>query len=185
MKKYTIEELKAEFHKNGYAWFDFHLIGVRSRANIPNKFDDMFALVSGNNIYWYPCTTNPGTYYLLNLMNPKGAAMVKPGQYVNSWKLGLHKGQYPALVQVKPITVYRDADKDAIAEETPTTETGLFGIDIHRANPSFISQLVDKWSAGCTVLNNPADFDAMLSMCKHSQMLTKNEFFSYTILREF
>jgi hypothetical protein len=114
-------------------------------------------------------------------MNPKGTALLKPGQYIDSWKLGLHRGQYKALVQSKPITVFRDKDLDIIAEETAITDVGLFGINIHRANPNAISKFIDKWSAGCQVLNNPADFKKLIEACEASNLAA----FTYTLVKEF
>jgi hypothetical protein len=114
-------------------------------------------------------------------MNPKGTALLKPGQWVDSWKVGMHQGKYEALVQCKPITVFRDKDKDAIAEETAVTDTGLFGINIHRANPKGVSKYIDKWSAGCQVLNDSTQFAELLGKCKKSGLKT----FTYTLLKEF
>ena len=166
MKAYSYVELENEFKRLGYSWSQFHIIGVRSKANEKNKFDDNIYLVNGPIMFRYTCTTNPGTHWLKNLLNPKGTAVLKPGQYVDTWKLGLHQGKYEALVQRKPVTVYRDGDKDDTAEEQGKEDTGLFGINIHRANASAISSIIDKWSAGCQVLNNPKEFAQLLDYCK-------------------
>lgn len=181
MKKYTIDELKAQFNKLGYKWLPFQIVGIRSNANLPNKFDDLIGVIQDNNITWFTGTTNPGTHWLKNLLNPKGAALLKPNQYLDTWKLDLHQGKYLALCQRKPVVVYRDSDKDDFAEETAVTETGLFGINIHRANPSLISQLIDKWSAGCQVLNNPKEYELLINMCRESRLKD----FTYTLLKEF
>ncbi len=37
-------------------------------------------------------------------MSSLGTAMLKEGQYIDAYKQGLHKGQYTALVQDKPVT---------------------------------------------------------------------------------
>jgi hypothetical protein len=181
MKKYKVEELQLQFNKLGYKWLPFQIVGIRSKANNSNKFDDLIGLIEKDNITWFTGTTNPGTYWLKNLLNPKGAALLKPNQYLDTWKLGLHQGKYEALCQIKPVTVYRDSNKNNFAEETAVVDTGLFGINIHRANPSLISNIIDKWSAGCQVLNNPLDFNFLIKRCKESQL--KN--FSYALLKEF
>jgi hypothetical protein len=181
MKKYTVDELKAKFAELGYTWYPFMLVGIRSQANIPNEFDDLVGVVEGEKVSWYTATTNPGTHWLKNLMNPKGTALLKPGQWVDSWRVGMHQGKYEALTQAKPITVFRDNNKNHIAEETAVTDTGLFGINIHRANPKGISKYIDKWSAGCQVLNNPKDFAKILLEAKN----TKQKAFTYTLLKEF
>lgn len=181
MKKYTIEELKARFGALGYTWYDFHLVGIRSKANLPNVFDDMIAVINGEKIQWFTCTTNPGTHWLKNLLDSKGTAVLKPNQYVDTWSLGLHQKKYEALVQIKPVEVYRDKDLDIIAEETAITDKGLFGINIHRANETMISKFIDKWSAGCQVLNDPDDFKELIHECR----ISNKKQFTYTLLREF
>lgn len=181
MKHYTIDELKNEFTRLNYKWNDFHFIGVRSKANLPNVFDDLFILVNGNKLSYFSCTTNPGTHWLRNLLNSKGAALLVPNQYVNTWKIGLHQSKYEAFVQAKEVKVYRDANKNDVAEESNVIETGFFGINIHRANEFAVSKLIDKWSAGCQVLNNPADFTEILFQAKQ----TKQNEFTYTLLKEY
>ena len=181
MKQYSIEEIKSKFKELNYKWLDFHLVGIRSNANERNKFDDLIGIVNKNSIRWFTCTTNPGTHWLKNLLNPKGAALLKPNQYIDTWKIGLHQGKYEALVQSKLVDVYRDKNLNDIAEESTSIDRGLFGVNIHRASDKIISQIIDKWSAGCQVLNNPADFKLLLDDCKASKL----PFFTYTLLKEF
>lgn len=181
MKQYTKLELKNEFFRLSYKWIQFGIVGIRSKSDVPNKFDDLIGLIENNTITWFTGTTNPGVHWLKNLLNPKGSALLKPNQYLDTWKLDLHQGKYLALCQRKNVVVYRDGDKDNFSEETAITETGLFGINIHRANPSVISQLIDKWSAGCQVINNPHDFDYLIKRCQSSGLKD----FSYTLLKEF
>lgn len=180
MKKYTTEELQQQFAKHGYKWMPFMLIGVRSRADEPNKFDDhLYLIVNGRIDNVFAITTNPGTTYLQKLLNPKGAAVMKPGQYVNSWGFGLHRGKYQALVQIRPVTVWRDGDKD-IKSEKGVEDTGLFGINIHRANTG-ITQLINGHSAGCQVFQDSRDFDYVMIACRNSGQKQ----FTYTIMEEF
>ena len=170
MKKYTVEEIKAQYLLNKYKWFsDINFVGIRSNADLPNVFDDLFGVINNDKIEWFSCTTNPGVHWLKNLLNPKGAALLRPSQYVDTWRIGMHQGKYEAFCQVKPVTVYRDKNFNDKAEENQTLDTGLFGINIHRANEKSISTIIDKWSAGCQVLNNPADFKKILTLAKESK----------------
>jgi hypothetical protein len=157
------------------------IVGIRSFANIPNQFDDLIGIVEGEKVTWYTATTNPGTYWLKKFLNPRGTALLVPGQWVDCYKIGMHKGKYEALVQCAPVTVYRDTDRDEIAEETAKTDTGLFGINIHRALPKGITKFIDEWSAGCQVFDNVDEFKDFLTKCKKSKLKT----FTYTLLKEF
>jgi len=181
MKNYTIEELKDEFKKLGYKWLPFMLIGIRSKSDVTNSFDDFLILVSNNKIDIFSATTNPGLFWLKYPINKKGSAVLKPAQYIDTWSLGLHRKKYTALVQVKPLTVFRDNDKDEKSEETLINDTGLFGINIHRANMNGKTISVDKHSAGCQVFQNSKDFDYVISECKKSGQ----KYFTYTLLKEF
>lgn len=181
MKTYTLEQLKAEFMRLGYQWLHFHIIGTRSAADEPNKFDDYIYVVNGDSLTRFQATTNPGKYWLENFNKERGgAAVVKPGQYKDVWALGKHHNEYEALVQVGNITVWRDNDGD-LKSEQGKEDTGLFGINMHHANEKFTSVQVDKWSAGCQVIASPVEFATALNLCKASGLKK----FTYTLLTEF
>lgn len=185
MRFFTLEEIAGVFHRKSYEplWLDgrVNLVGIRDSRVATNRFDDTFVAIVGDKLYHYACTTDPGTYHLMNGL-AKGTAILKPGQYVNAYDLGKHQGKYEALVQVAPVTVYRDANKDMVLDyEHP--ETGMFGINIHRANASLTSKQVDKWSAGCTVIASPNDFDELLLLAKVHKQGGYGRF-TYTLLED-
>ncbi|HOZ86804.1 MAG TPA: hypothetical protein PL029_03550, partial [Bacteroidia bacterium] len=150
---------------------ELNIVGLRSKSNIPNRFDDeLHVFYKVSPVKWqyhvFKITTDPGTYWLKNPMAPKGTAILAEGQYLNTWTLGLHKGQYKALVQVKPLSVLRDYDRNAVLDFYNGQKfTGMFGIDIHRANKVGVTKTVDRNSAGCQVFENAADFDVFLKLC--------------------
>lgn len=180
MKDYSFDEFKKEFARLGYLWHNFHIIGVRAKNGTPDSFDDKIFVVWGLSTYMFTCTTEPGVHWLQNLMNPKGAAVMAPGQYEDVYAIGLHKGS-EALVQIGTLKVFRDNDKDNIAEEIGTAvEAGPeCRIDIHGASKNIVSVVIGKWSAGCQVINNK--FSTFMDLCKRS-LLKK---FTYTLLEEF
>ncbi len=178
--KYAMLDLLEEFKRLGYAWPRFHLIGMRSKADVPNEFDDTFYLIDGVNLFVYTGTTNPGLAWLKRPGQKAGAAVLKPGQYLDSWMLGLHRGRYKAWTQVKPVTVYRDNNLDGKSDTTGVQQKGLFGINIHRASENWISKVIDKWSAGCQVLNQPDQYKQFIELSIQSQQ----KFFTYTLLTE-
>lgn len=181
MKKYTIEELKSEFNRLGYKWFDFMGIAIRSKENIPNKFDDLIGFVDKDTITWSTGTTNPGTKPLLAPSNPLGVALVVPGQYIDTWELGKHKGKYDAWKQIKPVKFWRDNDKDKIAESQGKIYEGIIGINWHRANENAQSENVENWSEGCFVQNNPDQYDTFIKASSESGLIK----FTGTLLEEF
>ena len=116
-------------------------------------------------------------------MNVKGTAILVPGQYRGSHKIGLHRGKYKALVQTGGrVCVYRDNNKDDILDMDPATEQdGYFGINLHKAGSH--STEVDKWSAGCQVWANADDFAAFMAIVEKSAE-TYGPQFTYTLIDE-
>jgi hypothetical protein len=97
--------------------------------------------------------------------------------------MGMHRGQYPALVQRGHMSVYRDNNKDKVIDLSDMKEHGLFGINLHRSAKDYESTQVDKWSAGCQVLANPADFALLMAILERSAELYGNSF-SYSLITE-
>jgi hypothetical protein len=98
--------------------YKLNVVGIRDTANTePILFQDEIAYFyydqNGNLVGNVARgTTSPSVYYLENPMNIGGAAILKQGQYKNAYAIGLHRGKYKALVQVKPVTVMRDKDRN-------------------------------------------------------------------------
>lgn len=189
---YNFEEL---FKRKGYTWFNnkeynLNIVGIRSNQNraITNRFDDIlivdYIAYDQRKRLMFNITTEPGTYYIKNLLNVKGTAILVPGQYKDCWQIGYHQGKYKALVQSKPVAVYRDNNKDDVYDLNPETiDKGIFGINIHRSNAKLTSVQVDKWSAGCQVFSNPNDFSTFMRLCEKQANLYGNSF-TYTLINE-
>ncbi len=168
MNKPTASQIKEVAFKKGYQWLPFQLINIRSAADKPNEFDDLLGVFVDGVITWHTGTTNPGVHWLKNLLNPKGTAVLAEGQHLNAWVIGKHKGQYEALVQYAPLPVYRDGNKNDKSEQIGKPIYGQYGINQHRANANAISKIIDKWSAGCQVRNNPKEYEEFMNLCKKS-----------------
>lgn len=193
IKKRTIKGILALMKKNGYKInerpYELNIVGIRTNNTEPNKFDDnLFVIFKNRDDVWeakmYPITTDPGTYWLKNPMAQKGTAILKAGQYIDSHRLGLHRGKYKALTQQKPVTVWRDYDRNAVLDwNNRKEETGQFGINIHRANSTGTTKTIDNYSAGCQVFANATDFDEFITLAENHKDLYGNNF-TYTLVDE-
>ncbi len=167
--------------------FELNIIGIRADSTAANKFDDEIHVFFKNSTgrwihYLFAATTDPGTYWLQNPMSPEGTAILKQGQYKGAYQIGLHKGKYYALVQRKPVTVLRDYDRNAVLDFwNGRPDTGLFGINIHRASVSGTTKTVDIHSAGCQVFANINDFNRFMQLCERHKQLYGNSF-TYTLI---
>jgi hypothetical protein len=175
-----IEQLKATMAAKKYAFFEngeynINIIGIRNSATgnkVTNAFDDKLVVAYKLDGVWivkeYPITTDNGG----------GTARLVCNQYRGSHAIGLHQGKYEALRQVAPVTVYRDFTKDGIYQ-TDKTETGVFGINIHKAGVD--STRVDDWSHGCQVFKRVADFNEFMLLAKKAATFHGNRF-TYTLI---
>lgn len=169
---------------------DYHLnlFGIRNPNAQANSFDDILGCAWTEKGMWkvayWPGTTDPGTYYLENPMNVSGTAILVPGQYIDTWMIGLHGGKYEALCQLgDKVKVYRDANKDAVLDHDPESiAEGWFGINLHRSSTAGESTTVDKWSAGCQVHARLDGFNEMMELARKQVDLLGHDKFTYTLM---
>lgn len=195
MQKYSKQQIENAVKAKNYVWFnddankgyDVNIVGIRNNDpkiadKVTNFFDDIITVSYKKDGSWtyheWPITTDPGKRAMLEVKNPTGVARLVPGQYRGAYSLGLHKGKYEALRQVKPVLVYRDPDKDMIYDENKTQE-GIFGINIHMAGDD--STLVENWSEGCQVFKRKTNFISFRSICRKAAKI-HGPFFTYTLI---
>lgn len=194
---YTREQIEAAVKAKGYVWFedksnksyDVNIVGVRNNAptiadKVTNVFDDTLTISFKDEkgvwqYFAWMATCDPGKKGVMEFHNRRGVARLVPGQYRGVWKIDKHQGKYDALCQRNGnVTVYRDANKNMLFEET-VTDTGMFGINIHKAGQD--SAWVENWSEGCQVFKRVKDFDSFMSICRKAAKIHGNKF-SYTLL---
>ena len=102
---YTREQIETAVKSKGYAWFEngdynLNIVGIRNSATgteVTNKFDDKITLSFKCDGQWefyiYDCTTDPGRYWVENIMRKEGVAVLKEGQYRGSHIIRLHQGR--------------------------------------------------------------------------------------------
>jgi len=191
--------LKLMYAKH-YAVFEqgllnLNIIGVRSSSRRAGGFDDELHVVYKElpNVWVdavFTITTDPGLTYLHDPMRRSGCAILLPGQYRRSHRIGVHKGRYAALVQDKPMRIVRDVNRDAILDvETRLDEAieGVFGINIHAADTNPFDNLdpsrveVGAWSAGCQVFKDSKEYREFWSLVQRSSRVYGKSF-TYTLL---
>jgi hypothetical protein len=153
--------------------------------NTPNVFNDRRIVIVhvggvpqilGN----WEATTEPGKKYTIDPLNPNGAARIAFGQY-QSWEVGFHNLNKPsgheALVQVAPIKVYRDLNKD-FKRDGDTLYEGLFGVNQHHGYNQGKNS-VEGASAGCLVGRLVAEHEKFMALCKEDPRYKKDKKFRF------
>lgn len=191
MYKPSIEQLKQVFKNKGYILktgeWELNIIGIRNDTAQCNSFDDTICVLfkdhyGDDTLVAFSCTTDAGLYWLLHPLNVDGCIIMKEGQYHNAYKIGLHRG-YKALQQIGNIRYVRDNNKDAILDFDSKNEVvGNFATNIHHASFPEGSTFVDKWSAGCQVINK--GWLEFLELCKQSVLITGKNVFDYTLINK-
>ncbi len=191
----SASRLLAEMQARGQRTFDgpynLNLIALRSAPGTINRFDDLLCVVFQREkggpwfVEHYPCTTDPGLYWLQNPGRLAGTAALAEGQYRSGFTFGTHKGVYRCLVQNTPLRGYRDGNRDQRLDlDGPIVELPMgTGIQIHRASSTKPSVAVDKWSAGCIVLQAEHDLTRLLALCDAQARSGFGSSFTLTLLR--
>lgn len=172
----------------GHVVFDGHhdmnVVGVRRKPGTTNAFDDVMTLSFRDGATWrfftWPCTTEPGGKYLGKPLHVIGTAVLAPGQYRGSHRLGVHGATKPwaheALVQAGDLKVWHDANKDQVVDYglAETISHGTSGINIHRNLGDF--------SAGCQVFESRKDFEEFIGLLKLQPAAGLGSTFTYTLI---
>ena len=192
------KQYKAALEQKGHAFFErsdynLNIIGVRNNSGRADTFDDFINVIYKVDGEWvvdsYPATTEPGTSILrmpLKSTRHKGAAILVPNQYRSVYQIGTHGGKrvYTALVQRGgPVEVYRDNNRDTKPDTNVKTETGMFGINIHRHWGSDEREYTGGVSAGCQVFQSSKDFYEFMDTCNKAADKWDNSF-TYTLIME-
>lgn len=196
VKNYTDQELleKVQSLKS----FDclpggFWIIGVRSKEDLYNRYDDKFYLFLGDKfIMVLTGTTHSGGYGLKNFFkwNSKGTAHIKSDEwYYNVYMksdgkaVRHHNSRIPCLRQIKPFKYYRDDNKDRKVDEVGRLYTGVIAANFHpnsyRTTMEAMALYINGWSTACQVTNNIPDYYKMLDLIPSGTPIT------YCLINEF
>lgn len=188
MKSYSIQDFKNKFKALGFIWPEVHLIGVRNSQDNPDQFDDEFYLIKNDQIIGhYSGTTNPGSYYLKNFINPVFAGtaiMASNQQVIDGFVKGMIFGRM-GWRQRKPIKIFRDTNKDLKSDEMgiPIIAGPDLCLHIHAMFKAWIlhaiSKIIWNWSAACQGMNKQDEWEDFMEKTNDLQYL------SYTLLKEF
>tara|TARA_R110000787_G_scaffold11103_1_gene37212 strand:+ start:5706 stop:6299 length:594 start_codon:yes stop_codon:yes gene_type:complete len=166
--------------------YDLNLIGIRHHRTTANQWDDLLACLyldetnAWRGAYW-PATTDPGLPHLVAPMRSAGCAVLVPAQYLGAYKEGLHKGR-AALVQIAPVQVYRDNNKDDQIDTSPATiQTLDYSLNIHSVART-VSDAVNSWSAGCQVLRHVEHMAELLALLEKQAEHGHGDRVSYTLI---
>jgi hypothetical protein len=182
MKPITLELIKAAIQKKGYIWFTdkVNIGGIRTNNNTPDAWNDFIYIEFKGKFLFFVGTTRPGVYWLQHPSRQNGTFVMAPGQHIDCWYKSLHNG-YPALCQCKPMPGYRDNDKDNLVDpDTTKIYMDGEGVDIHHAHALVKQTVIDKYSAGCQVIDAFSDWQQFFEIYTSSTQ----EFYSYTLLLE-
>lgn len=150
----------------------------------PNQFNDVRMVIGFESdepiaLGIWEGTTEPGRRYTVKPMNKAGAARIAFGQY-RAWQVGRHGNSEPheALIQVAPIKVHRDYNKDFI-RTGDRIEEGLFGINQHYGYdlPKIDIGIA---SAGCLLGRTRAGHREFMRIVKSDRRYQKNKAFIFT-----
>lgn len=171
--------------------YNINLWGIRSSSKDTKHFNDTLIVfyqnISGHwFLEYFSITTDPSDIILMSPINIDGTAILCEGFHKGLWTLGYHKDRrdHKALVQCSPCRVYRDNDKDNVIDSNLPVQTGMFGINMHRASAWAKTPEIGLYSAGCQVHEDVEKYNRVFIPLMESCVNEGNTKFSYTLLLE-
>lgn len=150
----------------------------------PNSFNDRRIVIQivdgipaivGN----WEGTTEPGSKYTYDPMNPGGAARIKFGQY-KAWQIGIHgtSDRHEALLQTGgEIVVHRDFNKD-FQRTGDKLDKGYFAVNQHWGY-DFPQNNIYYASAGCLVGRSRQGHREFMSLIKKDRRFQLNNRYTF------
>lgn len=196
----SYDRLKSLYAIKGYKFREenlgLNLGAIRSHESQSNKFDDIGFLAwieeGIQYLLTYNVTTDPGKYYLMNPMNKDGTIITVPGQYIEVYGRGLHNGQYECFKQHRDIYYVRDNNRDSKLDFDLYRDPeklkihgfwGINGTNYHRASQWKLVQFVERYSAGCTVVQSYKIFQELINVRDRS-VFAGYKLWDYTLFEE-
>ncbi|MEB3214523.1 MAG: peptidoglycan-binding domain-containing protein [Leptolyngbyaceae bacterium] len=202
---YSAPEITDRMRQAGYEVrtkrYYVNMVGLRMNNRYENDFSDRLALVwtSAPNKWEYreykwttmPGTLGQGTMNPITVLGITGTAVLKAGQYKDAYQfMDTYQGwlRYPYWQQVRPVTVYRDGDRDFELELNAPNQVGLFGINLHRMSndgveTNTLNQAWVTWSMGCQGAPEPT-FRRILPFARE-HVRFHGTIFDYSVLEMF
>lgn len=185
MKRQGYQVFEGERRYNIVYIEGMNLDGVPN-ANEPNQFNDLrlvIEVIHGKPriVNQWEATTEPGIYYTEYPQDYDGAFRVKPGQYT-AWEVGYHWGNgwgtaHEGLIQVKPISGYRDGRK--VYQREGKVYTGLYDISQHHGNDEPYDD-IGYYGAGCLVGRSIIGHEEFMDIVKNDIRYEQNPAFLFT-----
>lgn len=166
----------------------YWILGVRSKADLFDVFDDKFYLFKGEEFVMVMTgTTNPGRAGLLTpeKYNDRGVAVVVADKwYYNVWTRGLHNGRVIAYRQTGGIDLMRDNNRNRKSGDVAKSSVEHNrGINFHSSDYNLESKTkksnIGSWSVGCQVVNDIPKYKELMRLTRLQQVM------SYCLINEF
>jgi hypothetical protein len=149
--------------------------------NAPNQFNDSRFLVEVNPnprlVGAWEASIEPGSDYTKQPMNSQGTAQIQvPGHY-KAWRIGKHKNRELALVQIAPVDIIRDKNRNGKVDEGDEKEHSQIGANQHSASDQ---KLVNDASAGCPVGRTSKGHQEFMSFLQKDVDYKNNKGFTFS-----
>lgn len=162
---------------------NLNIVGIRSPGRSVDEYDDLMTLTYRERTdgplvtRQWPITTDPGLRALLQVKNPNGVAILRPGQW-RVYKLDRHNGKYAAVCQRRGrVEVWRDKNKNHVLDASGKVWTDAKGINIHACDSNPFDEWdkhrdkVGPWSEGCQVFQDSRHYREYMSLVEESCVL--------------
>lgn len=190
----NVDNCIAVAHQLGFDIFENKLNIWGMRVDKGDNFNDIFLYFWRKDNQWSYIktwgTTEPAPGMLATLFgkggrNPNGIFILGGNrQYKGCWVRGLHKGQYPALVQKQGYVFflgYRKQKDSAQCYYSGQLYNDVVGLNNHTTKKGLLTDNIGGWSEGCQVIK---DYEMFSNVIMPLVEQFNQEAYDYTIVSE-
>jgi len=175
-KMNMIQRVKGLLSRRGFEIytrpFELNIVGLRNKN--PKNPDEIHVFYKINlknwNYHLFEAITDP----VILLKGKPGSILLKEGQYIDAYRIGLHNENVKALIQTRPVAVLENNKRDSVLSEGKK-KSGLFRIDIIPASA------LEKQDDGCQVFLSDENFKEFMALCAKHQEFYGTQF-TYTLI---
>ena len=179
-----LKRLKGFLQRRGFELYtkpmQLNIVGLRNKDKSKSDELHVFYKINARNWNYHVYELISDTAKVWKGKPSKTPVLLLEGQYKEAYRIGKRDGKTDALLQVKPVEVVHNYDRDALFNNTTTGEQ-VSGIDIICSTYTNDTLTISKAEEGCQVILGKENFDELMKLCAMQSQLYGNSF-TYTLI---
>ncbi len=179
-----LQRLKGLLKRRGFELYtkpmQLNIVGLRNKDMAKSDELHVFYKINSRNWNYHVYELISDTAKVWKGKPSKTPVLLMEGQYKDAYRIGKRDDETDALLQVKPVDVAYNFDRDALFTDV-TTGKQVSGIDLIAATYDGESVTISKAEEGCQIILGSENFSEFMNLCQLHSQLNGNSF-TYSLI---